>query len=72
MSDLDRIYRIRKEFIYLTREPIANCGIIVSLFDDNDITNWKATILGPKDTSYNGGLFYLSIHFPSDYPKKAP
>ena len=69
MSDLDRI---RKEFDDLVKEPLTNCAITVGLFDDNDITNWKVSLLGPKDTSYKGGLFYLSVHFPTDYPKKAP
>ena len=69
MSGLDRI---RKEFNDLVGEPLTYCGIVVSLFDDNDITNWKVSMLGPKDTSYEGGLFYLSVHFPRDYPKKGP
>ena len=69
MSDLDRI---RKEFNDLAREPITNCAIVIGLVDDNDITNWRVSLLGPKDTSYKGGLFYLTIHFPNDYPKNPP
>ena len=72
MSDLGGIYRIRREFNDLVRQPISNCGIVVSLFNENDITNWKASLLGPKDTSYKGGLFDLHVHFPNDYPKKGP
>ena len=67
------LIRIRKEFKDLLNGPITCCSAMsVSLFDDNDITNWKVSMLGPKDTSYKGGLFYLSVHFPTDYPKKAP
>ena len=64
--------RISKEFKDLNREPVANCGITIGLFDSDDIRNWRVSILGPKDTSYKGGLFWLSVHFPIDYPDKPP
>ena len=64
--------RISKEFKDLNREPVANCGITIGLFDLDDIRNWRVSILGPKDTSYKGGLFWLSVHFPIDYPDKPP
>ena len=40
--------------------------------NDNDYREWKASILGPKDTSYRGGMFFFSITFPDNYPEKAP
>ena len=63
--------RITKEYKVIYKNPIANCGITIGLFND-DIRKWKVTNLGPKDTSYKGGLFYLSINFPNDYPSKPP
>ncbi len=69
MSDLDRIAREYKD---INRNPIANCGVTVGLFDEGNFKKWRVSLLGPKDTSYRGGLFYLSINFPEDYPKKAP
>ena len=29
-------------------------------------------MLGPKDTPYKGGLFFMNIKFPEEYPLKAP
>ena len=69
MSGLERI---SKEFKDINRNPIANCGVTVGLFNDDDVTKWRVSLLGPKDTSYKGGLFYLSINFPEDYPEKPP
>ena len=64
--------RILEEFKEINRNPISNCGVTVGLFNENDHTRWRVSLLGPKDTSYKGGLFYLSIQFPQEYPNKAP
>ena len=61
-----------EEYKYLSRNPNLNLGMIVSLVNDNSFDDWKLTFTGPHDTSYKGGLFFLRIHFPQDYPSKAP
>ncbi len=69
MSGLDRI---NKEYKDMNRNPIANCGVTVGLYDEGNPRKWRVSLRGPNDTSYKGGLFYLSIEFPEDYPMKQP
>ena len=63
---------IAEEYKQLNRAPSVNTGITVGLFNEDNMFEWKCTILGPKDTFYRGGLFYIKIIFPPDYPHSKP
>ena len=64
--------RIRQDFQDLERNPITEIGCTVGLPEKGNYYKWRATLLGPMDTPYNGGMFLLEILFPQDYPNSHP
>ena len=63
------INRIKKELEEIWKEPPSNCS--AGPISDN-LYIWEATIIGPSDSPYAGGIFRLNINFTDKYPFKPP
>ena len=63
--------RIKKELEEINKAELEE-GYSAAPENDSDMFKWVATIPGPEDSPYEGGIFNLSVEFPKDFPFKPP
>ena len=54
----------------LIDDPMDN--VAVSTVDDDNPYKWRATVLGPRGTPYEDGIFYVDAQIGRDYPNTPP
>lgn len=73
MSSSEAVKRLQKELSDIRHAKHREVPENVSLGPkEENIFQWNATIIGAKDTAYEGGIFELEILIPTSYPFKAP
>ena len=72
MTKINAMRRIKEEYNNINSNPISNIGVTIGLYQEDNFFEWKCSILGPRETNYRGGLFYLKIKFPDNYPESPP
>jgi len=61
------VRRLKKELFTILTDPEPTISVSPV---ENDISNWRATIMGPEDSPYEGGVFHLKVMLPEEYPFK--
>jgi ubiquitin-protein ligase len=62
---------ISKDIKELKNLKLEEQGIYIE-FDEDNILEAKAIIIGPKNTPYENGILYFRIKFPKNYPFAPP
>lgn len=65
--------RLSKELVSLRKVTSEEgCLFRAAPAPGGDLRKWIAMIKGPQDSAYQGGVWFLSMQFPQDYPFKPP
>ncbi len=64
--------RLVKEYKLCTQDnDLIQIGCNFGI-EKNNYYSWRVTMIGPKNTPYENGLFTILINFPQDYPLHGP
>ena len=63
---------LKEQYTQLLNDPILSLGVTVGLVNEGDLFHWQISLLGPQDTPYGGGLFFLTADFPDNFPNSKP
>eukprot|EP01025_Chloroclados_australasicus_P047038 TRINITY_DN5217_c0_g1_i3.p4 TRINITY_DN5217_c0_g1~~TRINITY_DN5217_c0_g1_i3.p4 ORF type:complete len:192 (-),score=34.61 TRINITY_DN5217_c0_g1_i3:439-1014(-) len=66
---MEGLGRIPKEIKDIEMDP--NCGVSVQVINNN-IRTLEGCLQGPKDTPYEGGIFFVTINLDEEYPFAPP
>ncbi|BDA45069.1 Ubiquitin-conjugating enzyme E2 2 [Coccomyxa sp. Obi] len=62
--------RLLSDLKAITQEPPEGCS--ASPTSEENLFVWTATVFGPDETIWEGGIFCLRITFNENYPEKPP
>mmetsp|Transcript_8207 Transcript_8207/g.13259 ORF Transcript_8207/g.13259 Transcript_8207/m.13259 type:complete len:165 (+) Transcript_8207:180-674(+) len=62
--------RLMTDLKEMHNEPPEGCSAAPA--NDNNLFVWNASIIGPDESPWEGGIYGLRLHFPDSYPSKPP
>ena len=65
------IEKLQSEFRDLRKNGLSGIGGSAGIVNKNYL-HWKACFIGPANTPYNGGLYYIEIICDENYPESVP
>lgn len=57
--------RIHREISDLKKEDLGGMSLRPT---EESLFDWRGSIPGPESSCYEGGLFWMEINLPQDYP----
>mmetsp|Transcript_11597 Transcript_11597/g.27566 ORF Transcript_11597/g.27566 Transcript_11597/m.27566 type:complete len:173 (-) Transcript_11597:43-561(-) len=64
------LLRLMSDLKALHDDPPSGCS--ASPVSEDNMLLWNATIIGPDESPWEGGIFSLRLQFPEAYPDKPP
>ena len=64
------LQRLQKEYMLCNQDTDLNqIGCTFGLVNENNLFQWKVSMIGPQGTPYQNGIFTILVFFPSNYPQ---